>query len=125
HPTLGTRVLDRLAKRGVDTDNVGWDATRPEGGGWTVVVSFVAGQRRRAGAWRFDPADRTIEALDDEARWLSEDEQALPGSAAGSALLGAGASEETELVTSMRARSRSRGRRRKPSTSSSDPAGIP
>ncbi len=125
HPTLGTRVLERLGKRGVDTDNVGWDATRPEGGGWTVVVSFVAGQRRRAGAWRFDPADRTIEALDDEARWLSEDEQALPGSAAGSALLGAGASEETELVTSMRARSRSRGRRRKPSTSSSDPAGIP
>lgn len=134
-PTLSSRVLERLAERGVDTDNIGWDATRPEGGPWTVVVSFVAGQRQRAAAWRFDPLDRTVEALDDEARWLSEDEQALPGVATGQrrrgaakdkpVLAGRGTSGEVELMASMRERSRSRGRRKKVSTSSSDPAGLP
>ena len=114
-PTLEARVLERLAARGVDPDNTSWDATRPAGGPWTVVVNFVAGQRQRAAAWRFEPADRTVEALDDEARWLSEDEQALPGSAAGRQLLGThGASEEVDLVTSMRERSRTRSRRKKP-----------
>lgn len=134
-PTLSSRVLERLAERGVDTDNIGWDATRPEGGPWTVVVSFVAGQRQRAAAWRFEPLDRTVEALDDEARWLSEDEQALPGvttgqSRRGSAkdkplIAGRGTSGEVELMASMRERSRSRGRRKKVSTSSADPAGLP
>ncbi|USQ81756.1 septation protein SepH [Ornithinimicrobium faecis] len=134
-PSLGARVLDRLAERGVDTDNVGWDATRPEGGVWTVVVSFVAGQRQRAAAWRFDPQDRTVEALDDEARWLSEDEQALPGVSAAPSRGGRAPAKpllsnrtsagEVELMTSMRERSRSRGRRKKASTSSTDPAGLP
>lgn len=133
--TLGSRVLERLAERGVDTDNVGWDATRPEGGTWTVVVSFVAGQRQRAAAWHFDPMDRTVEALDDEARWLSEDEQALPGGAVGGPPRSGGSTKpllssrtsagEVELMTSMRERSRSRGRRKKASTSTSDPAGLP
>ena len=134
--TLGSRVLERLGERGVDTDNVGWDATRPEGGTWTVVVSFVAGQRQRAAAWHFDPMDRTVEALDDEARWLSEDEQALPGIAAGGGpsrggapakplLRGRSSAGEVELMTSMRERSRSRGRRKKASTSTTDPAGLP
>ncbi|USQ77625.1 septation protein SepH [Ornithinimicrobium cryptoxanthini] len=125
-PTLESRVRERLTARGVDADNTGWDATRPEGGTWTVLVTFVAGQRQRAAAWQFDPADRTVEALDDEARWLSEDEQALPGSAAGKELFGgAGAAEEVDLMTTMRERSRSRGRRKKSPTASADPAELP
>lgn len=113
-PTLESRVHGRLDARGVDLEAVTWDATRPEGGTWTVLVSFVAGQRGRSAAWRFEPADRTVEALDDEARWLSEDEQALPGSAAGKELLGThGVTEEVDLVTSLRERSRTRGRRRR------------
>lgn len=125
-PTLEARVRERLTARGVDADNTGWDATRPEGGTWTVLVTFVAGQRQRAAAWHFDPADKTVEALDDEARWLSEDEQALPGSAAGKELFGgAGAAEEVDLMTTMRERSRSRGRRKKSPTASTDPAGLP
>lgn len=113
-PTLESRVHGRLAARGVDIEATTWDATRPEGGSWTVLVSFVAGQRQRAASWRFEPADRTVEALDDEARWLSEDEQSLPGSAAGKELLGShGVSEEVDLVTSLRERSRTRGRKRR------------
>src|SRR5690606_36775133 len=113
-PTLESRVRERLTARGVDDDNTGWDATRPEGGTWTVLVTFVAGQRQRAAAWQFDPADRTVEALDDEARWLSDDQQALPGSAAGMELFGgAWAAEDVDLMTAMRERSRSRGRREK------------
>lgn len=125
-PTLGARVEERLTVRGVDTDNTSWDASRPEGGRWTVLISFVAGQRQRSAAWRFDPVARTVEALDDEARWLSEDEQALPGSATAGPLLSATESTESvDLMTAMRERSRSRGRRRKTSTSPTDPAGLP
>lgn len=126
YPTLGARVEERLTARGVDTDNTNWDATRPEGGRWTVLISFVAGQRQRSASWHFDPVSRTVEALDDEARWLSEDEQALPGSATGGPLLGsAEATESVDLMTAMRERSRSRGKRRRSSTSSTDPAGLP
>lgn len=108
-PTLGPRVRERLAARGVDPDLASWDSTRPEGGSWTVLVSFVAGNRARSAAWRFELAGRTIEALDDEARWLSEDEQALPGGA--EALLAPGSAGGVDLVTTMRERSRARGRR--------------
>ncbi|WP_153394882.1 septation protein SepH, partial [Ornithinicoccus halotolerans] len=87
-PTLESRVRERLTARGVDPDLARWDASRPEGGQWTVLVGFVAGNRERRAAWRFDPAARHVEALDDEARWLSEDEQALPGGAGGYAGLG-------------------------------------
>lgn len=127
--TLEGRVRERLVARGVDTDSVQWDSSRPEGGGrWTVLLTFVAAQRTRGAAWAFDPVDRTVDALDDEARWLSEDEQALPGSATSASLLGgpgSHAGESVDLMTTMRERSRSRGRRRRPDTTVADPAHVP
>jgi hypothetical protein len=113
-PTLEGRVVERLKARGVDTDVVQWDAIRPDGGPWTVLVTFVAGGRERTASWRFDPSGRALEALDDEARWLSEDEQVLPGGA--DAVLGGARTAGLDLMTTVRERSQARGRRsRRPS----------
>lgn len=110
-PTLAGRVHERLQARGVDPDRARWDAVRPDGGTWTVLLSFTAANRQRQAAWRYEPADHTVEALDDEARWLSEDEQVLPGGA--EAFLGTSRTGGVDLMTTMRERSQARGRRRR------------
>lgn len=76
--TLERRVRDRLSSRGVDDHTVGWDASRDEGSPWVVAATFPAGGRERTASWQFDVAGQTLVALDDEARWLSEDD---PGDA--------------------------------------------
>lgn len=77
-PTLESRIRERLTERGVDPAAADWDAHRAEHRPWTVVVTFPAGGRERQASWHFDLSDRTITALDDEARWLSEDEEGAP-----------------------------------------------
>lgn len=74
-PTLATRAATRLDERGVEAERVEWDSWKTETGAWTVVCIFPAGGRERRATWRFDPRDRTLSAVDDEARWLGEDEQ--------------------------------------------------
>jgi hypothetical protein len=78
-PTLSARVAQRLQVRGVDASGASWDSWRAEEGPWTVVLTFAAGGRQRQASWSFDPADRTVSAVDDEARWLSEAEQLAEG----------------------------------------------
>lgn len=114
--TLERRVRERLEARGVPASATSWDAARSEGHGpWTVLVAFTAGGRERRAAWHYDVQDRSIEALDDEARWLSEDEQALPGGLAGHPLLGGSHVEDeaADLMATMRERRQARGRRRR------------
>ncbi|MDQ3382354.1 MAG: septation protein SepH [Actinomycetota bacterium] len=124
--TLEARVRERLEARGVDPELARWDSTRPEGGRWTVLLTFVAGQRDRRAAWRYEPSGRSVDALDDEARWLSEDEQTLPGGIAGHPLLGgADSGGGVDLMATMRERSRARGRRRKSAGDRSGPAEVP
>jgi DUF3071 family protein len=72
--TLGARVAERLRSRQLDPEATQWDSRRTDRGAWTVVVLFNAGGRQREAAWDFDPLARTVVARDDEARWLSEDE---------------------------------------------------
>lgn len=72
--TLGDRVAQRLADRGVDAERVGWDAWKETDSAWKVVCLFPAGGRERRASWRFSASDQTIVASDDEARWLGEDE---------------------------------------------------
>ncbi len=133
-PTLSARVAERLKGRGVDASGVSWDSYRAEDGPWTVVVTFAAGGRQRQASWSFDPADRTVSAVDDEARWLSEAEQLAKGplpaphlsppperatkvydlEAEGGLLAGAPIEhhdEPLDLMTAMRERSNARGRR--------------
>lgn len=79
-PTLQGRVGQRMRDRGVDPETSSWDAWRgPEDIHWTVVLTFAAGGRQRQAAWAYDPVLRSIEASDDEARWLSADAPAAAG----------------------------------------------
>jgi hypothetical protein len=73
-PRLGDLVLDRLAARGVEPGTLDWDAVRHPGQSWEVVATFVAGEKEREARWEVDLAARTLHAVDDEARWLSETE---------------------------------------------------
>jgi Protein of unknown function (DUF3071) len=134
-PTLSARVAERLKGRGVDSTAVSWDSWRAEDGPWTVVLTFAAGGRQRQASWSFDLADRTVAAVDDEARWLSEAEQLAKGplpaphlsspqmrasmvydvEAEGGLRTTAPAQrhdEPLDLMTAMRERSTARGRRR-------------
>ncbi|PWD49833.1 DUF3071 domain-containing protein [Serinibacter arcticus] len=72
-PTLGDLVMDRLAARGVTTDAT-WDAVRRPGEPWEVAVTFDAAGSARAAHWQVDLTTRSLVALDDESRWLSETE---------------------------------------------------
>jgi hypothetical protein len=78
-PTLSTRVTERLKARDVEVTDASWDSWRTEGGPWTVVLTFAAGGRQRQASWSFNLADRTVSAVDDEARWLSEEVQEAKG----------------------------------------------
>jgi len=134
-PTLSARVAERLKGRGVDATGASWDSWRAEDGPWTVVLTFAAGGRQRQASWSFDLADRTVSAVDDEARWLSEAEQLAKGplpaphlssppsratnvydvEAEGGLRASVPAEhhdEPLDLMTAMRQRSNARGRRR-------------
>ncbi|MEP6630520.1 MAG: septation protein SepH, partial [Lapillicoccus sp.] len=79
-PTLQGRVSQRMRERGVDPDTSTWDAWRsPEAASWTVALTFAAGGRQRQASWVYDPVLRTVEAVDDEARWLSADDVPASG----------------------------------------------
>ncbi|MFD6166854.1 septation protein SepH [Oerskovia sp. NPDC060287] len=70
-PTLGEVVSERLTARGVAEDDVEWSAARSHAGPWTVTALFLIGDRARSARWSYDPQNRALHALEDEARWLS------------------------------------------------------
>lgn len=72
--TFGERVEHRLDGRGVASDDIDWDSWRSSEESWTVQVAFPAGGRLRQATWTFDPQTRALAPVDDEARWLGEDE---------------------------------------------------
>ena len=73
-PLLGELVTDRLATRGVEATSIRWEAYRQGAGTWTVEVLFEVGDAPRSARWTYDQQARTVRAVDDEARWLSETE---------------------------------------------------
>lgn len=72
--TLEGRARERLRQRGVSLEHLAWDSARAEAGVWTVQLVFPAGGRERTAQWRFDPKARYLRAINDDARWLSEDD---------------------------------------------------
>ena len=152
-PTLTGRVAQRMRERGVEPDTSVWDAWRSDDGGrWTVVLTFAAGGRQRQACWAFDLASRTVDAVDDEARWLSEEEPSGSGPLAGGPVGSARATtvydveaeggvtassppvrprattEPVDLMTAMRERTTVRGRRsggRRKATPTDLPGGAP
>jgi hypothetical protein len=144
-PTLSERVSERLGARDVEVSEADWDSWRSEGGPWTVVLTFAAGGRQRQASWTFNLADKTVSAVDDEARWLSEEEQDANGPIpaprlrttshqdstvydveAEGGLRASGRDEHPDdpldLMTAMRKRSTARGRRKPASRSGSSRA---
>lgn len=73
---LSEIVVNQLALRDVDTLALVWDSYRREDGRWTVTVTWPSGSGSGSAQWVFDPAGGSVVALDDEARWLFEDEVA-------------------------------------------------
>ncbi|MFD4991793.1 septation protein SepH [Cellulosimicrobium cellulans] len=70
-PTVGDLVAQRLAARDVEPDTVEWSAARQPGASWVVTAEFEVGTGSRTARWEYDAATRALQALDDEARWLS------------------------------------------------------
>ncbi len=142
-PTLEARVADRMRARELDPETAVWDSFRSPTGRWSVLVLFVAGGRQRQAVWGFDPLARTVSATDDEARWLSEDDDVqAPGPIPAPHLQaptrpsqvydveaegGVAArpqrrrAEPVDLMAAMRERSSARGRRRRGSKASDAP----
>jgi len=73
-PELGELVSARLAARGVDPEQIVWDAWREVDEPWQVAVDFSADSRSIRAQWTFDHTSRTLTAEDDDARWLTETE---------------------------------------------------
>lgn len=73
-PELGDLVTDRMATRKVQSADLAWDASRQHTGPWVVHVEYPSEQGTLRAAWTFDPQARTLAAIDDESRWLSETE---------------------------------------------------
>jgi hypothetical protein len=72
--SLGDVVADRLSQREVDPEDAVWDAWRADDGAWILAVTFTAGAKEREARWTYDPTVRHVTPVDDEARWLTEDE---------------------------------------------------
>lgn len=73
-PVLGELVTDRLAGRGVDPEDIVWDAWREIDEPWQVAVDFTAGDSTMRAQWSFDHTSRSLTAEDEESRWLTETE---------------------------------------------------
>jgi len=71
-PLLGELVVDRLATRGVDPSSLEWDALREGRDPWLIMVTFVQSAEEKQARWSLDLTARAVNALDDEARWLTE-----------------------------------------------------
>ena len=76
-PTMGDLVVDRLAARGVDPASLEWSATREAGEPWQIIVTFVQGAAEHAAHWHLSNSS-SLEAIDQEAQWLTEQVSVSP-----------------------------------------------
>lgn len=74
-PTLITATISLLAPRGVDMTLVEWNTWRLTDGTWNIALFYPTkdGSTNEAN-WTFDLTNRSLEALDDGAAWISGDE---------------------------------------------------
>ena len=78
-PTMGDLALDRLAARGVEPSSLDRSATREAGEPWQIIVTFVQGAAEHAAHWHLSNSG-TLEAIDQEAQWLTEQVSVSPSS---------------------------------------------
>ncbi|WP_052450552.1 septation protein SepH, partial [Actinomyces polynesiensis] len=80
-PVMGDLVVDRLAARGVDPASLSWTARRPGDGPWEIALTFLQGAAEHAAHWTLAPSATSVEAIDQEARWITETASPSPVSA--------------------------------------------
>ncbi len=71
-PSLGDLAIDRLATLRVKTAELEWDATRGASGPWTVLLNYQLDGHHVRASWEVDLQTRSIHALDDAAKQLTE-----------------------------------------------------
>lgn len=70
-PRMGDLVVDRLAARGVDPSSLSWTAQRESNGPWQIILTFIQGAAEHGAHWTLAPSG-ILEAVDQEAQWLTE-----------------------------------------------------
>lgn len=70
-PELGESVERKLTARGVDSDDMVWDAWRREDGTWKVRLHYTLANRTGAAEWIYDVSARHVRPVDDEAASLA------------------------------------------------------
>ncbi len=74
--TLDELVTSRLVARGVDISGIIWDTVRKPSAPWTLTLDFTEDGDARRASWTLDLERKSVEANDDEARSLSENQVA-------------------------------------------------
>ncbi len=72
--TLLGVVISRLAPRNIDSSELSWDTWRLEDGTWTIELHYPNSTGVGIAQWNFDATLRTVESLDENARWMMGDE---------------------------------------------------
>ncbi|MDR1807919.1 MAG: DUF3071 domain-containing protein [Propionibacteriaceae bacterium] len=83
HRGLRQVVAERLLSRGLDIDQVEWDAWRRSDARWIAEARYQSGGAKHVARFIFDNHGRFSVADDDEARWLIGDPSASHGPQSG------------------------------------------
>ena len=67
-------VVQRLAPRGVNMNQISWNTWRLDNGNWHLVLSYPSTDGNREATWTFDLNKRTLVSQDDGARWICGEE---------------------------------------------------
>jgi Protein of unknown function (DUF3071) len=79
--SLGETLRVRLTALGVDPERLGWDSWRRDDGRWTVQVAYLLDDRTAVARYVYDLQTRSVEADNDEGRWLTGELQQRPAAA--------------------------------------------
>jgi hypothetical protein len=72
---VGDLVVQRLTARGIDPEQLTWQARKAGNAPWSVELRYDDGARVHSVRWTYDETTKQLVALDDEARWLSAPEE--------------------------------------------------
>jgi hypothetical protein len=67
-------VIQRLAPRGVNMNQISWNTWRLDNGHWHLVLAYPSSDGSREATWNFDLNKRTFVSKDDGARWICGEE---------------------------------------------------
>lgn len=78
--TLAEVVISRLVDRGISPESVSWDAYREPGMPWVLSATYIIADSQFNALWQVDTKNRTLNAINDEATWLTETQIPTPRS---------------------------------------------